>query len=302
MSLTPLELPGWVEFNTWRTGFKEHRFSAAHGGAEVRAVFYLDGRGRLRLPSTNAYMPVVFLSERPRPAGRTAQWLVASAPLVEEMRHRGVANQVRLPPEVDDARPWLWGGFLVRVFYTYCVDFPSDLGLVEPEVRRRCDRAATLGMTVRRVADVDPVMECLSETERRKGFSYGIDARALRVAQTLLGSDGLRMYVCFESEGRPVAANAFVHSPGARAIDWLAGMTRPDGANYVNYANYLLWRYALDDLASAGATGVDLCGANIESVARFKSQWGGRLVPTYSVRTYSIRAGARFLADWRASR
>jgi len=298
MSLTPLELPGWVEFNAWRTGLKEHRFSVANGGAEVRAVFYLDGHGRLRLPPNNAYMPVVFRSERERPSGRTAQWLAASAPLVEEMRDRGVVNHLHLPPEVDDVRPWLWRGFLVRVGYTYCLDFPFDVGALDRETRHHCDKAMGLGMTVDRVASIDSVMECLAETEARKGFSHRIGARELRVAQTLLGSDSLRMYVCFDSQGRPAAARAVVHSPGARAVAWMAGTKT---TRLADGANYLLWRHSLDDLSSAGATGIDLNGANIESVAMFKSQWGGHLAPTYAVRTYSIRAGYRFLADWRAS-
>jgi len=298
MRLTPLELPGWVEFNTWRTGLKEHRFSSGRGGAEVRAVFYLDRRGRLKLPPTNAYLPVVFSSERERPSGRTAQWLDVSAPLVEEMAQRGFANQVRLPPEVDDVRPWQWRNFLVRVFYTYCLDFPLDNRLVAELPRRLADRAARLGMTVERVADIDPLMECLAQTERHSGFSYGIDPREMRVAQSLLGSDSLRTYVCFDPDGRPAAAAAFLHAPGARAIEWVAGTRRSlnDGASC------LLFRHILEDLSSAGALGIDFAGANIQGVALFKSQWGASLVPTYSVRTYSVRAGARFLADWRASR
>jgi hypothetical protein len=299
MPLTPLELPSWVEFNTWRTGLKEHRFSIAHGGAEIRAIFYLDRRGRLKLPPTNAYIPVVFLSERRRPSGRTAQWLDVAAPLVEEMARRGFANQVRLPPEVDDVRPWQWSNFLVRVFYTYCLDFPLDTRFVDPEARRLADKAARLGLTVEMVADIDPVMECLAQTERRNGFSYGIDAREMRVAQSLLGADSLRMYVCFDHEGRPAASTVFLHAPGARAIEWIAGTSR---SRLTDGASCLLFRHSLDDLQAAGASGIDFGGANIQGVALFKSQWGARLVPTYSVRTYSIRAGARFLADWRASR
>ena len=296
MSLTPLELPGWLEFNTWRTGLTAHRFSAAPGGGpEIRAVFYVDRRGRLKLPPNNPFIPVVFRSARQRPSGRTAEWLRAAAPLVEEMRRRGVTNQLYLPPDVEDVRPWRWRGFLVGVRYTYCLDFPFDSVLVDRQTQRHGDKAMMLGMTVKQVTDVEPVVECLAETEARKGFSLGISVRELRVAHNLLGSDNLRMYVCFDREGRSAATRVVVHSPGTRAIAWMAGTIM---AHRADGANHLVWRYSLEDLASAGATGIDLCGANIESVAAFKSQWGSRLVPTYTVRTYSARAGARFLADW----
>ena len=49
MALTPLELPGWLEINAWRTGLEAHRFSAAtQGGPEFRGVFYLDRRGLVK--------------------------------------------------------------------------------------------------------------------------------------------------------------------------------------------------------------------------------------------------------------
>lgn len=301
VSLTALELPGWVEFNVWRTGFKAHRFSHSitPDGPDVRAVLYLDRRGRIRFPPNNPYLPVVFRSARQRPSSRTSDWLKVARPLVEEMRQRRVVNGTSLPPDVDDVRPWQWGGFLVGVRYTYCLDFPFDFGLVDRETRRHCEKATRLGMTVERVDAVDPVIQCLAEVEARKGFSHGIGVREMRVAQNLLGSDSLRMYVCFDSQGRPAAARVIVHSPGTRAVALMAG-TRT--AMLAGGANYLLWRHSIDDLSSAGATGVDLTGANIQSVAMFKSQWGGRLVPTYFVRTYSLRAGARFVADWLKSR
>ena len=298
ISLTPLELPGWLEFNTWRTGLEAIRFSAAPGGGpEVRAVFYVDRRGRLKLPPNNPFMPVVFESARHRPSGRTWEWLTAAAPLVEEMRRRGVANDLCLPPDVEDVRPWRWRGFLVGVRYTYCLDLPLDPALADPGIRKHCNKAARLGMTVERVTDVERVVECLAETEARKGFSLGIGTRELRVALSLLGPDSLRMYVCFDSEGRPAASEVVLHAAGIRAADWLAGTK----SRYQD-AGHLLRSFVFDDLASAGAAGIDLCGANLPTVASFKSQWGARLVPTYTVRTPSARAVARFVADMIGSR
>lgn len=116
-------------------------------------------------------------------------------------------------------RPWIWRGFLVRAFYTYLVDFPFDAHLVGPEARRRGNKAAGLGMTVERVDDVEPVMECLAESERRRGFTFGINAGEMRLAFALLGSDNLRMYVCFDREGKPAATKVYIHAPGARAVD-----------------------------------------------------------------------------------
>jgi hypothetical protein len=299
--LTPLEVPGWIEFNTWRTGFRAHPFtySASAGGAMVRAVLYLDRRGRVRLPPRDPFLPIVFQSPHPAPSRRTSDWLKVAAPLVDEMQRRGVVNATSLDPDVDDVRPWSWRRFQVGVGYTYIVDFPFDLTMADRGTRRNVDKAAQLGMTVERVRDVGPVIECLSETEGRKGFSHGLGPRELRVADRLVGAENLRMYVCFDRQKEPASACIAIHAPDARAVAWIAG-TRT--AFLASGANHLMWRHVLDDLAASGATGLDFCGANIPPVADFKSRWNARLAPIYHVRTYTARGGARFLSEWLASR
>ncbi len=298
MTLTPLELPGWLEFNEWRTSLKAHRVSATDGGAEARAILYLDRRGRVRLPPNNPYLPITFRSGRQRPSGRTAEWLKVAAPLAEEMKRRGVANLVTLPPDVDDARPWSWRGFLVGARYSYCLDFPFDDAQMDRGMRRNSDKAARLGMVAERVREVDPVVECLAETASRARFPLGIGQRELRTVSGLLGPDNLRMYVCFDAESHAASSLVVLHQPGARALWWQSGTKT---AHLADGSGHLLWRFASEDLLSAGATGIDGCGANIPAVADFKSRWGARLVPTYTVRTFTARAGARFLADWLGS-
>jgi len=298
--LTPLELPGWLEFNTWRTGLTAQRFSQpVNEGSGVDAVLYLDRRGRVCLPPNNAYLPVVFRSTRVGHSGRTSEWLKGATVLAEEMRRRGVGNQLYLPPEVEDARPWIWAGFLSSVRYTYFLDFPFDDVLVNRETRKQGRRAEMRGLAAARTDDVEGVLRCLSQTEARQGFSHHIGARELDTARELVGEDGLRMYMCRDPGGDPVGAVVVLHAPGARAIGWVAGgSTRTVAIG----STQLVWRAAFADLAAAGATGIDLAGANIPSVARFKSYWGARLVPNYGVRTYSLRAAARFALDWLASR
>ena len=300
MTQSPLELPGWLEYNAWRTGLKPWCYSTgADDRAEARAVFYLDRRGRVNLPPKNPYLSVVIRNERQRPSGRTAEWLRIASPLVDEMKRRGAANQLILPPDVEDVRPWSWSGFLVGVAYTYVLDFPVSPSNLDPSHRSDIAKAAANGMTAERVTDVGPVIACLEATEDRVGRSLGMGARELRAAADLVGADNLRMYVCFDASGQAASSCVILHVPGARALLWLAGVRRTQASVG---AGPLLWRFAMDDVASAGAVGIDLCGANIRSIAAFKSRWGTRLVPSYSVRPYSVRAGLRFLADWRHSR
>ncbi len=297
-TLNPLELPGWLEFNSWRTKLKPHRFSLAPtpGGPEVRAVLYLDRGGRVRLPRGNPYLPVFFRSPRQRPSGRTSDWHTLAAPLVDEMRQRGSANQLYLSPDVDDVRPWQWRGFFVSVRYTYYLDLPVEPAASDRLTRRMYERALGSGMAVERVTDLSAVVECLAETEARQGFDHGLGSRELSEARGLLGDESLRMYVCFDRLGRPASALVMLHAPGTRAVAWIAGTK---SAQLRDGASTMAWRFSFDDLHAAGATGIDLCGANMASVAAFKSHLGARLIPNYGVRTYSARTAARFLSDWR---
>jgi hypothetical protein len=299
--LSPLELAGWLEFNAWRTGLAPHPFSLAvtPDGPEVRAVMYLDRRGRVKLPRGNPYLPVSFRSARQRPSGRTAEWHEVAASLVDEMRRRGSGNQLYLSPDVQDVRPWLWRGFFVSVRYTYYLDFPFDDTVMDREKRRARDKAVGLGMSVERVTSVEPVIACLAETEARQGFTQGLGPRELHEARRLLGDDSLRMYVCFDRAGHPASTEVILHSAGARAIAWAAGTK---SARLRDGAGHLVLLAAFDDLLADGAIGIDLCGANMPSVAKFKSHWGARLVTNFGVRTYSLRTGARILAEWLASR
>lgn len=304
MPLTPLELPGWLEFNAWRSGLQVVRFStlpddAPDDATGVRAVFYLDRRGKLRLPATNPYMSAVFQTGRGSPSGRTATWHRVAAGLVDEMRKRGVGNQLYLPPDIDDVRPWIWRGFFVNVRYTYYLDFPAETTVLGRSAKADARAAVKAGLTVERVSDVEPVVECLIASEARAGFSTHLGIPELRFALRCLGEDSLRMYVCRDRQGRPTSTAVVLHSPGARAVSWVGGTKTESLADGAAYAGL---RFAFDDVAAAGASGVDLCGANAPSVAAFKSHFGGRLVPNYGVRTYSLRTAARFGSDWRAAR
>jgi hypothetical protein len=150
--------------------------------------------------------------------------------------------------------------------------------------RQNRQKAAMLGMTVHRTRDVDPVVDCLAESGARKNFAVRLDRRKLQAALDLLGEDGLRMYVCYDSKGQPASSCIVLHAVGARSIGWLSG-TRTN--HLVDGSSAFLWRSVFDDLTSAGAIGIDFCATDGRTLAAFKSRWGSRLAIAYNVRTYS---------------
>jgi hypothetical protein len=292
---SPLELPAWLEFNQWRWGFEAVLVSERDPGrGSVHAVLYLDRRGRIVLPHTNAFLPVRFESEG---AGRTAEstWLAVGDRLAEHMRRRHVQGRVILPPNITDVRPLQWRGFSANVVYTYLVDLPFDPASAARSARRRAKKAVSLGLTCERSDDFTAIAEVLAQTERRQGFSYGISASQLQKAGDLLGRSALRTYLCRDAEGRAASSRVVLHAPGAAAVDWLAGT---GDEHLTTGATQSLINFVLHDLGCEGATAFDFAGANLPSVARAKSHWGGRLTAAYAIDEPGPRTVLRAMRNW----
>lgn len=271
----------------WSVTPKRVEFADGNG-PRAEALYYLDSSGRISKPpfSPGPYLPLAFYptptESRPR---LDRQWLAVGQLLAEDMRERGLAGRIALPPEITDVRPWQWAGFQVEVLYTYCVDLPYDDSSMRSTIRRATAKAMRAGFTCARTSNLSAVHECLVETEQRQGFDQGVSLDDLKQAQRALGSDAFRTYACYSADGEVVAATIELHEAGGRAVGWIAGTK---SAYVCRGVSQLLNAFILEDLAEAGATAYDFAGANLPSVAASKAQWGGYLVPFYGIQSGRI--------------
>jgi hypothetical protein len=299
MNPSPLFLEGWLEFNRLKWGFRPLRVKCTAQDSAIPAgeiVLYLDKSGKIVQPRLNPYLPIGFQStptENPRRL--YPQWLAVATQLVREMRKRGLRGTVTFPPDIADVRPWQWAGFRASVRYTFHVHFPFDYEVIDKAAQRRIRKAQKAGYTCRRTTNMVDVLACLQETEQRQGFRHGLTTRDLECASELLGADQFRAYVCYAPDGEAAAVEVNLHCRGAAAVHWVAGNKQ----EHLFYgAAQCLRQFVFQDLEQAGASGIDLAGANIPSIAQAKTAWGGRLVPFYSVETYSARSVAKWVRDW----
>jgi Acetyltransferase (GNAT) domain len=308
----PLWLDGWLEFNRikWKLQPLKVRFPAdpdvgawsLEPGAmlsrlpAVAAVFYLDRRGRLRMPPLNPYLPLAFHPTAAQSVYRLhRQWLTVSELMVQEMRRRGLANTLLLPPEIVDVRPWQWAGFNLGVAYTFTMDLPHEEERCDSGVRKSIAKAARNGFLCERTAELRPVLECLQETETRQGFRHHLDLADLELGRELLGAEHFRSYLCRAPDGEPASGSIVLSCPGGRALAWVTGnktLHRNSGATQ------MLMRYLLDDLDASGAASFDFVGADIPHVSAAKASWGGRLIPYYPLRPYGPRQLAAWSLEW----
>ena len=294
---SPLLLDGWLEFNRRRAGVEPIRFrTEVRGSQAIETVLYADRHGRLVLPTLNPYLPVAYASPpSTKPLRMRRHWLRAAAPLVAEMRRRGLADNLILSPNVTDARPWLWAGFRATVGYTVLNRLPPDATDFDSDATRRVRMAMGNGYRWTSRGDVGDVLACLAATESRKGFQYHLGEEDLRWLVASLGPDVARTYVCYAPSGDAASAAVVLHRPLGLAIV-LVGGTRPE--YFKEGAAQFLVHEMLQDLSDAGASGVDLAGADLPGVALWKEAWGGRLLPVFHVEPYTIRNGLRWGRDW----
>jgi len=294
-----LTLDGWLEFNHQKWGLSPVKLNlseSAGGRPAVKLVLYTDGKGRIKLPKRNPYMPMTFLPTDTESIPRLSrQWLSVSDMVVKEFRERGVVNAISFPPSIVDVRPWKWGKFQVGVNYSFYIEFPYGTEVADRSVNKQVRKAAKFGYTCERTSEMSGIIECLEDTEERQEFDYRLGVEDLEICQRLLGQDIFRAYVCYAPNGDVASARVILSYPGASAVDWVAGTKR----NYLSSGcTQLLISFALEDLQLAGASGFDYAGANISSVAAAKATWGGQLVPYYTIRQPNLRALARHMMDF----
>jgi hypothetical protein len=216
---------------------------------------------------------------------------LAADAFARDLRHRGLSGTIALPPEIRDLRALTWQGFRIGVRYTLVQDLPVSDASVDRDQRRRARQAAAAGYRCELTESFPDVLSCISDTEGRQRFRYGLTIDDLRTLQASLG-DGFRAYICHDPSGRPAASRLLLHCPEGEAVDWVNGTAT---AHVNSGASQLLLRYMLDDLAAVGARALDWEGANIPSVAAAKERWGGRIETWLTVESLSFQSLARWI-------
>lgn len=301
---SPFALNGWLEFNQLRWGVQPLRVRLSEGSSEVpaaHAVYYLDRKGRVSQPPANTYLPLEFESTPTQSRARLdGQWLAVGRLLAKDMKDRGIAGSVALPPEIEDIRPWQWMGFGATVRYRIHLDFPCSDSLLDLQAPGQNAQNSPAGFSQERVTDFADVAHCIQDTERRQGFRCGIALHDLELARELVGDDVLRAYVCYASNGEPASTRVILYRQGGRAIDWLIGTS--DDYLRTGAADLLLSR-VLTDLHAREATGFDCDRVHFPEVSSLQPPQGTRLVPYYVVESPSLLGLAKHVRDhWRYRR
>jgi hypothetical protein len=220
------------------------------------------------------------------PSEITGRHLAATRAILDYLRDRRYPRVLlRNRHPVQDVRPFLRAGWKATPGYSYVVDV-SDLDAawqrIEQNLRRLIVRCESSGLVYSEDGDFADFYRLHTATHSRKGAPIYLPEGSFEEYYRRLKALGLaQLYQLRIGGGQSVAAQMvlFGGHPVTHTIT-----TAADGAYMTHGINpYLRWR-VMQAIHKRGFAANDLTDAALNSVTRFKSQFGGELVCNFVVR------------------
>ena len=207
---------------------------------------------------------------------------VIQAILNELESGRYASAQVASRAPLEDIRLFWKNHWTVWPRYTYVVpiaDLSEQWQHVEQNLRRLISRCEREGMRLECSDDVDAFYSMNSATYIRKGVKpYLGREKFLELYQEIKAHDACQIYFALTADGQRAAGQLVLRTKHPVTHTWMAGS---DPSFLQSGASaFLRWK-AFEDLSKQGYQYNDLTDAMIEKVAKFKSQFGGRLEPSF---------------------
>ena len=196
--------------------------------------------------------------------------------------------EIKNSPHLTDVRPFSWKGWGRNILYTYEIalhDFNRQAELISHSVNKQIRKCRESGVHISAHDDPEKFYRLFSMPFVRQQISLPITWEKFReLMDQLKQHECYRMYFAELENGEAVSARIALFSDNEIAHDWVAGA---DPQYFQTGATvFLLWK-VIEDLAEKGYKFLDLNGANIGHIAKFKSEFGGRLAPYYEVTKYN---------------
>jgi hypothetical protein len=184
----------------------------------------------------------------------------------------------------NDFRPFLARGWHLWPRYTYIVpiaDLTKQWEHVEQNIRRLISRCEREGMRLELSEDADAFYNLNKNTYLRKGVTpYISQEKFSQLYRSLKGCDACQIYFALTPDGQRAAGQIVLFSKHPTTHTWMAG----SDPNFLQSgaSAFLRWK-AFEDLNKRGYQYNDLTDAMIDKVAKFKSQFGGRLESSFVI-------------------
>jgi hypothetical protein len=231
------------------------------------------------------------------PSKVTANLIEVGKPLAEAVASSYSAARHVMLPAVSDVRPWQWSGWTATPSYTFHLDIARELPLSH-SVRKHVQKCERNGAQVSDTWDFDAFWSVQESTVVRQGVRLGVTRDELFAMTDAMHRAGLAwMLTARDADGSVLSSRVLLGIAGTSTVfDWVAGS---DATKLSTGASPWLMTKVAQEAARRGFTYWDLCGAQFESIAKFKGEFGGALVhgfvvsapPSLAERAYGMARG-----------
>lgn len=234
----------------------------------------------------------------PNPGKHTSEHISLSQLIIGSLRERFPSIFLETHPDIDDVRPWLWDGWSASPSFTYVLNLSGELllGYNAKSKARKFERSG--GMLLSEWAP-EECWKVLEMTLQRQSVSLGLKREQFLKLSSAMHERGQAWMIRAVDRGRTISARIQLCIQGsATAYDWVAGSSPEGLALGANIANVLR---VIDECRERNYSLWNMCGANFETVAKFKSQFGGDLVHGFALQSprpmmYALEARMRLQA------
>lgn len=197
---------------------------------------------------------------------------------LESLKSKYSSIILKLSPEITDIRAFNWAGFDTEVRYTYLQDL-TELTYqesVHKKIKKAINNSITFSFGDKKSESIALNLIKLAE--------FGIAPESIKTTEkfiSLLTEKELQNYNAFK-EQKLISSNLILRDNKSKmAYTVLLASDK----SYQNLGtDVALYDYFFKMLATDGIEKVDLCGANMKSIATFKSSFNPKLSPYFVVR------------------
>lgn len=264
-------------------------------------VFYRRRFGRLAAihPPQMAYTSIVYastLSKSQYQSRVTSNHIEATKPLATQIRLAYSSAAFAFLPCVLDVRPWMWDGWSATPTYTYELNIRNALA-ASASVRNYITKCERVGVSFTTDWNLDRALEPITSTIRRQSVGLGMSQSQFLTLANRLANDGIAwMGTALAEDGTPLATRIQLSlQESDTAFDWVAGSNTERLSQ--GGAPWLMMRLA-DEIRQRGYHIWNLCGAQYETIAKFKSEFGGALTHGFVVSPPASLPERIFMRAW----
>lgn len=192
---------------------------------------------------------------------------------------------LQLEPSIRDVRPFLWLGWKSSVNYTYEIDIGSIKNLwekIDKDAKYEINKAKRNNVEISEGKDADKFLDLYEKTFLKQNLKIPISKDFIKkMLKILSGKNKCKLYFAKAADGE-IVSGALAAWDNKKPYYLLAA----SDPNAKVGANYLLLWSIIEDM-SKNFRSMDLVGANIPNITKFKREFATKLVPYYIVEKYS---------------